>query len=500
MDAVEALTTANSLYERLLGRRPSFNKAVKYFKGDQPLNFATIEWKKANASIYADFSDNWTASVVNAENERLAHTGVRLAEDTSKKDAAKLWDAWLRNEMEMQSSQGFLHTLTVSRSFILVWGNENDEEVVTWETGTSAEIQYDWENPRLRRAAIKTWLDEKNEYLTLYTPANVWKYKRERPTTRNERDSQADQAKPDAASSGGWLPREIGNEVWPLPNPMGVVPMIEIQNRPILGDDPLSEIPGTMSMQDFINLMWAYLGLSADYASMEARVVLGQGPPEMPILDDKGQPTGRTKKVDLAELREKRIAYFQGKETRIDSWKPADLKAFLDVIDQCVGHIAAQTRTPPTYLVTKTGMSNVNADGLKASEIPIVNKVAEFWVCVKPVLREFYRLVALARGDKELAEAARGAVIEVRNAEIRSEAQMADMLLKKKSIGYPLEYLMELDGVDPVTIGRVLDMREQELTDPQIEAALRGTDDTGLGNAPAPNPAEASGDDSDEGL
>ena len=65
------------------------------------------------------------------------------------------------------------------------------------------------------------------------------------------------------------------------------------------------------------------------------------------------------------------------------------------------------------------------------------------------------------------------ATIAWMNPEIRSESQLADALLKKKTMGYPLEYLMELDGLDPVEVERVLDMREAELNDPQIEAATR---------------------------
>ena len=36
------------------------------------------------------------------------------------------------------------------------------------------------------------------------------------------------------------------------------------------------------------------------------------------------------------------------------------------------------------------------------------------------------------------------------------------MLVKKKSIGYPLEYLMELDGIEPLEIDRILVMKKAE--------------------------------------
>jgi hypothetical protein len=70
------------------------------------------------------------------------------------------------------------------------------------------------------------------------------------------------------------------------------------------------------------------------------------------------------------------------------------------------------------------------------------------------------------------------------------------MLTKKKSIGYPLEYLMELDGMDPVEVVRVLAMVEQERNDPQLAAAMRGLDGSSGGGGAVPGAAASGGNDS----
>jgi hypothetical protein len=461
MTAEEALQLVNRIYARLAARRPSITTAENYYDGKQPLNFATAEWKKANAARYEGFSDNWCRPVVDAEAERLTHTGIKLPASAGK-GAEVLWEQWLLNEMEMQSSQGFVTSLNASRSFVIVWvSRTSDEPMVTWEHPSSVEIEYDFENPLIRKAALKTWVDESKEYATLYTPEYLWKFERGLTTVPDVRDSQAEQAKDDSRIEGGWSPREPMGELWPLPNFIGEVPVVEIPNRPLLGHDPISETAGVMPMQDAINLLWAYLFLSADYASMPARVVTGQGPPMTPILDSAGKKVG-DRAVDIKDLAEKRLTYLSSVDAKIDSWPAAKLDVFTDVIDQAVGHIAAQTRTPPTYLITKTGMSNVGADGLKASEIGLVKKTIEFQTFATPRLREVYRLIALAMGDKALAQSARLATIAWANPEIRSESQLADALVKKKSIGYPLEYLMEIDGLDPEAIKRVLAMKKAE--------------------------------------
>jgi hypothetical protein len=493
MDADAALKLVNRIYARLNARRPEIDKREDYYAGKQPLSFATEEWRKANASRYDGFSDNWCRPVVDAEAERIRHTGIKL--EGNKTGAEKLWEQWLLNEMEMQSSQGFVTTLNDSRSFVLVWGTGDDEPVVTWEHPSSVEVEYDWANPRKRSAALKTWVDESTEYANLYTADDLWKFQRPRAQAKDERESQALQSRLSAASDGGWVPREVPGESWPLVNPMGEVPIVEVPNRPLLAADPISEIQGVMPMQDAINLLWAYLFLSADYASMPARVVLHQGPPKTPILNDQGNIIGQ-RDVAMKDLQEKRLLYLSGEDTQIDSWEAAKLDVFTDTIEIAVGHIAAQTRTPPTYLVTKTGMSNVNGEGLKASEIGLVKKTLEFQTFAAPALREVYRLIALAMGDPVLAQQARLATISWMNPEIRSEAQLADALIKKKQMGYPLEYLMELDGLDPVEVGRVMEMREKELQDPQIAAAMRGLDDSSVDDGSVPDAAGDSGDDS----
>jgi hypothetical protein len=460
VDADSAIALVNRIYERLAGRRFDVEKREDYYAGKQPLSFATDEWRKANAARYSGFSDNWTRPVVDAEAERIRHTGIKIGDDASA--GRLLWEQWLLNEMEMQSSQGFVTSLVASRSFVIVWGDsQTDEPRISWEHPNSVEIEYDWENPNLRRAALKTWVDENSEYATLYTPEWVWKFERPRSLSVTERESQAEQARVRGWTAGGWVPRESATEPWPLRNPIGVVPVVEIKNRPILGGDPISEISGVIPMQDAINLLWAYAFLAADYASMPARVVLGQAPPKIPILDSNGQKIGE-KPVDLRDLSEKRLLYLTGENAKIDSWEAARLDVFTDTIEVAVGHIAAQTRTPPTYLVTKTGMSNVNGEGLKASEIGLVKKVEEFQTFASPALRELYRLVALAMGDEALARQARLAKIDWANPEIRSDAQLSDSLLKLKAMGYPLEFLMELRGDSPLEIERIMGMARAE--------------------------------------
>lgn len=485
MNVDDAKRLTQKLFARLNDRRPEVERSEQYLTGTQPLAFATEEWRKQNASRYEGFADNWCAPVVNAMSERISIAGI--TDFGSKSRAKQYWDALRRNQFELGFSQATVTTLAARRSYVIVWGDTDGEPVVSFEHPAMVEIQYDWTNPNRRTAAIKTWVDESTEYATLYTPKELFKWERPRLKPEDEREPQYAQGKA-RETDGGWIPRggvDASESDWVIPNPLGVVPVVEWSNRRFLMGDPVSEIEGVIPMQDFINLLWAYLMLAADYASMDARVMLAADPPKMPILDSEGKIVGH-RPVEMKDLREKRLISITGENAKIDSWKAAQLDIFTDAIEIAVGHIAAQTRTPPHYLVANKGLSQLSGEALHAAEAGLVSKVRDFARYADASLREVLRLMALVQDDSRAAKLAPLAQFHWDKMEIRSDAQMADALLKKSQMGYPFEYLLEEEGKSPSQIARIMELREKELYDPQLAAALRpvgGLNDPADGDA-----------------
>lgn len=481
MDVGSARKLTERIYRRLNARRPEIELDEKYYRGDQPLSFATEEWKAANAERYAGFSDNWCGTVVDAEAERLKPTGVT---NLPKGAARMLWDQLQMNEFDAQFSQGVRTALSARRVFVIVWDDGDGDSLVTFEHPSNVEVEHEWENPRKRRAALKTWVDEDTEFATLYTPDWLFKWERKRQVTKDDQASQAEQSRTSYAADGGWIPRggfDVDDADWVIPNPLGVVPVVEIGNRPTLKGDPLSEIQGVRPMQDAINLLWAYLFLAADYASMDARVMLAAQPPMIPVLDRDGKVIG-SRPVEMKDLREKRLISISGENARIDSWDAARLDIFTDTIEIAVGHIAAQTRTPPHYLVSNKGISNLSGEALIAAEIGLVKKSDEFITFTDPQLREVLYLVAKVKGFEALAPQARLARVTWADREKRTESQLADAQVKLSQVGYPFEYLLEKGGLAPSEIRRVMKMRKDEMNDAMsmsVQAAVQGalTDD-----------------------
>lgn len=442
------------LEAELMNRSGEADRLNAYYRGEHQLRFASPEFREYFGQRYRGFSDNWTQVVADSPVERLTPVGVQA--DGDERADRDLWRVWQTNGLDADCQLGFLGAGIARRCFVLVWGDPDDEETpeVTFEDARECVVAYEPGSRRKRRAGLKRWQDGNDEYATLYLPTETWKFKR--PLLRQTRSMSM--AGVDEVLE--WEPRDTGEgEPNPQPNPMGLVPLVEFPNRPMLADDPLSDVSGTVAMQDAINLLWAHLFTASDYASLSQRVILGAEMPVTPILDGKGQVVGE-KPVDLARFTKDRALWIEGENARIAEWSSADLATFTNVIEVAVGHIAAQTRTPQHYLVGK--MANLSGDALIAAETGLVKRTEEKQLWYGQALREVFRLIALAQGDDAKARALTSGRVLWADAESRSHAQLSDALMKLSQMGFPFEWIAARYGLTPTEITDVMVMRERE--------------------------------------
>ncbi|MCZ9352980.1 phage portal protein [Streptomyces mutabilis] len=450
----KAKALVETLEQELLTRCKPIDQHKEYYRGEQPLKFASDEFRKYHGARYKDFADNWVQVVADSPVERLTVTGIKpYGADQADAESMRVWQA---NGLDADSQLGFLGSVISARSFALVWGDPDDDEtpLVTFEDASSCIVAYEPGSRRKRRAALRRWQDGDKYMAVLYLPDEVWKF--ERPVQR--RSKTDDMAEVDKLLDD-WTPRDTGTEPNPQLNPMGVVPVVEMLNRPLLADDPISDVAGVIPMQDAVNLLWAQLFTASDYAAFPQRVVLGAERPMIPILNKQGEVIGE-KPLDLEKLAADRIAFITGDSAQIAEWTAANLEAYTKVIEVAVGHIAAQTRTPQHYLIGK--MANLSADALLAAETGLVKRVEEKQLWYGQGIRELFALVALAQGDDDKAKALRSGYMLWADAESRSQVQLADALLKLKQIGFPFEFLALRYGLTPAEVVDLLAMIERE--------------------------------------
>jgi len=488
LDAKTALATAETLYTQLTTRRQAIEKAERYHRGDQPLAFASDEWKTFHRARYVGFSDNWCGVVGSAPSERMKITGFRIGDDTDplSDDERALWHDWELNDGSIQSSQGILTSTIAKRSFAMVWGNRDDEPMLSWEHPSQVIVSHDPET-REKRFGVKAWADDDREFLTLYEPDAVWKWERKiiggLPTTGRTESGIYVSVSASSFGGGGWTVRQgTGDDTWPIKNPLGRVPIAEFPNRPPLKGEPISDIEGTMAMQDAINLLWAYLFTAADHASMPARVVMGQGPPKIPVLDAQGKQIGE-KAIENEALTKGRMLWLTGQSTTISQWDAAKLDIFTNVINIAVRHIAAQTRTP-IYLIHGE-LGNVNGETLTGLDAPLVSKVSEAKPFHAAGLRDVFAMMALVRGNKSVAEAARVGQVGWSKPFVQSESIIADAAIKSKQVGLPLQTILEdLYGYSQKRIDQIMEQVREESQDPYL-AAIGAKDQAAMPAKPA---------------
>lgn len=463
----EALSILDKLSGELRRRQDDVATCSDAYNGLHKLTFASDDFRDYFGKRYDRFSDNWCGIVADAPHERLEITGIRLKGDESGDDA--LWETWRQNDADALSDLAMLDAIIAKRSFALVWGDDESGPQITWEHPSQAIVGYDPET-RARKAGAKIWCDDDWEYATLYLPDEIWKFQRSRGHVSNLVLPSS------LTAAGGWALRAEGM----IDNPLGKVSLVEYPNRPRLLGEPTSDIAGTLAMQHAINLFWAQLFAASDEATLGQRVIIGAEMPKVPVLNSDGEQIGE-RPIDLKKFARDRALWLEDPASKIAQWTPAKLDVFTDVVEIMVGHIAAQTRTPAHYLLIGGTIANVSGDAMKALETGLVKRTEEKTQHFGRATRDVFELVALAAGDTEKAKAVRGGQVLWKDVENRSDAQRADALAKKRDIGYPIEYLLELDGLPPLEIERVMGLIEKEqrvdpfgLLDPATQAIVKG--------------------------
>lgn len=465
MDQEHVEKRVKALADELESRQPDIESYLDRYEGKAgTLKWASEKFDEYFKNRFAGFKDNWCMPVIDASAERMRVLGIRPYGEVSGIDE-QLQRDWIGTDSETGSAEAFVLQTATGRAFSLVHPAESPDKrpSVTWEHPSTAIVNT---NPITGedRDGLVMWRDDEYDFATYYTPEALVRFKRETNQQRYEQTGPM-------AKNGGWFLVDDENPI--VPHHLGELPLTEVRNKSLLGSAPMSDISGVAALQDAVNLVWAYLMNALDQASLPARVVTGADVPKVPVLDKDGQQIGE-QDVELDELVNEKIMFIPGSENiRVEEWTAANLETFSKVISQIVEHIAAQTRTPPHYLVAK--MINTAAESLNIAEAGLVSKVRERILYADRGIKKTFRLLAAARGaTPERIDSLRSGRLVWDNIQYRSESQMADVGVKLKSAGFPQQNIVERLVTDPMEVARIMEMVEKERQmDPFLAAEER---------------------------
>lgn len=405
------------LDKRLEQRRPTIDRHEDYYAGKHRLAFATSKFREAFGSLFSAFADNWCALVVDASVERLSVEGFRFGSDDPAADD-DAWRIWQDNELDGQSMLAHTEAVKHGEAFVLVAPGEDGEPVVTVEHPSQCIVACAPGMRRRRLAALKKWIED-DEFLhaNVYLPDRVVKFRSKEKWkgagSKIDWDRRADLL--------GESEQEHG---------MAAVPMVALMNEPSMLHGGLSDLHPVIPQQDAVNKLVTDMIVASEFASFRQRWATGI---EIPIDPDTGQQLDSQKFLSSVS----RMWTVGDPEAKFGEFSASDLGNYVKAIEMMVQHIAAQTRTPPHYLLGQSG-AFPSGESLKSTETGLVAKVRRKQLSFGEAWEEVMRLAFRVTGDTERGSA-RDAEALWRDPESRTTAEQTDAAIKEIACGVPRE-------------------------------------------------------------
>jgi hypothetical protein len=471
----------DTLGKKLDDRRKVIQKFDDYYSGKQGRRILSTTYRVLFEEVLGAYAENFCGIVVDAIAQRLEVQGFRFpADDPDKRpdrtprDPGAIadrdaWRIWQDNQLDAESQIAHTEALVKSVSYVLVspYASEfvsDRSPRITIEDAFETIVQYrSGSNDRL--VGMKRWWDEEADaYMaTLYYPDRIEKWR------ADGRHTQESVSMRQASGEGlNWIRRSVAGEDWPLTNPLGVVPLVEIRNKPRLGHRVESEIGQVIPIQDAINTLAFNELVASDAGAFPQKWATGV---EIPVDPKTNKPTDDWN-PDIMRILSTIVP-----DAKFGSFAAASLSQWGDAIDRRVKRIASITATPYHFFLDHGGQPP-SGESLRAAETGLVRKAMSKQLHNGETWEEVMRLAFLALGD------ARARILDSEtvwaNPETLTEAEHVDALVKLKGIGVPDEQLQEDAGYSPTQRQKFREMRASEPAneggstpgnDPEVDAS-----------------------------
>jgi hypothetical protein len=442
------------ILERMLDDRlPAMNRYEKYYDGLHDLEFATAKFKEAFGDLFSTFATNWCGLVVDAAVERLGVEGFRFGNSNADTDA---WDIWQMNAMDAEAIKAHTEAVKNGISYAIVdpAAPLGATPHITVEHPSQVIVAHDRADKRKRLAALKRYRDfDGTDWAIVYLPDRIVRFQAkvlgvDDEAIRNFMGIYLPPTYLEGLAGGRWERVEEYSHI------LAAVPVVPIvNNAQMLKPDGVSDLKPAIALNDAANKFFSDMMVASEYAAYPQRLLTGVEVPKDPI-------TGEEMPIDLVASLSRTWIFqpgtdAQGNQTTnptAQQFEAADLSNYVNALDTTIQHIAAQTRTPPHYLLAK--MVNLSADALKAAEAGLVFRVKRKHVDFSDSWEEVIRLAFRARGDEDRGNRTDAETIW-RNPETKAPSSVADALVKMKDLMVPFDQLWEEYGYSPMQIQRM---------------------------------------------
>lgn len=438
----------NKLYGELCGRQGEMERMDAYYSGLHPMPFLT----KAHESkmrdefrmLLEDSRANFMRLVVDVVEERMRVEGFRLSASSDESTDAASWEIWQANQMDSESQSAFVEALVKGVSYLSIWKTTDDKyPTISVEDPLETIIGYEpGSNYRRRAAALKVWTDDWTglRRANVFLPDAIYKFQ-----------APADPVIGPTRDQVRWVEYTGGDAI--VANPIGIVPIVPLRNRPRLLCEGESELADVFHIQNQINAFLFLLALAGYFGAHKQRWAVG-----LTIMED--EKTGKPKEpfdVDVGKLWVA-TAGENGGDVKFGEFSQTDMSGYIKAIEQKVLHIAVTSRTPRHYLIQE-GQSP-SGDAIESAESGLVKKVERKHRPFGEGLEEAMGIARLFNGETEMPI---DSEIVWADPATESQASLTDAVMKQYGEGLiPWSAALEKLGYSPNQIRRFEALRLQD--------------------------------------
>jgi hypothetical protein len=421
---------------------PGLDRLDKYLEGEQPLKYMAKAMEDEIGDRVHQLIINILRYGAEAYENRLDVKGFRYRGQSSSDE--ELWRIWQANDLDEQSQQAHLDSISLERTYAIVGsGDEDDADpIVTVESPFQVFAERD---PRTRRvsAAIKRWAEGEG----------------------NDQVQRATLYLPDSTESFAFY-----KNVWWSTAPadvheMGRVPVVPLVNNPrILRPDGRSEFSDIIEIADALNKMATDMMISGEYHAMPRRWATALTADD--FVDKDGNPIGVWSR-DAG-----RLWATESKDTKFGQFNETDLKVFHESMKLLI-QIGSQLLALPPHYMSFVGDNPTSADAIRSSETQLVKRVERKQTYLGGAWEEVQRLVLRIKTG-QWDPAAMSLETQWRNPATPTVAQEADAIVKKVQAGIvPIEQAREDLGYTQEQRDRMLEMDARAKSNPDIANLTR---------------------------
>lgn len=454
-------------------RQANMRQLDAYYRGEHPMPFVTkahsAKMRNEFRQLLEDSRSNFMRLVVDATEERLMVEGFRLSASRNEQADERSWEIWQANQMDSESQIAFVEALVKGVAYLSVWKTTEDEfPTIAVEDPTQTIVAYEpGTNFRRRAAALKVWTDDwtGRQRANVYLPEGIHKFERSGDKSTDGASATGEHLPIGQARQGGarvvtsdmkrasWV--ELPDEF--VANPLGIVTIVPLRNRPRLLVEGESELADVFRVQNQINGLLFLLALAGYFGAHRQRWAAGISL----MTDDAGR---QRESFDAAV---DKLWWDTNAEARFGEFDQTDLTPYIKAVEQKVLHIAVTTRTPRHYLLEQGQAPS--GDAIKSAESGLTKKVERKQRPFGEGLEEAMRIARLFDGE---GDAPVDSEVVWADAAIRTEAEITDAAMKKfQAKLIPWQQAVEDCGYSQTQIARMLEAFGGTAPEPSTSAS-----------------------------